>query len=254
MKIGLAQINPAWENKQESMQKITGLLENNDLSGVDLLIFPEMTLTGFTMRSRSFAETEQGETFHYFSEMARTTGTNIIYGFIESADRNYYNTLMHIGTNGLVAAKYRKIHPFSFTGENRFYSAGSEPMITEICGAPFGLSICYDLRFPELFRSYGKQRVTGIINIANWPVQRIDHWSSLLKARAIENLCFVMAVNRIGNDKSNKYNGASTIISPAGNKLMEIKDEERIVLVEIDVQDVAYTRVKFPFLDDIKLI
>jgi omega-amidase len=254
MKIGLAQINPLWEDKEKNKTKILDLLKDVDLTSVDLLVFPELTLTGFTMRSRSFAETLDGPSLDFFAVFASSQKSDIIFGLIEKSGENYFNSLIHINTSGEVVAKYRKIHPFSFTGEDRFYAAGSEPVMTKLSGYQFGLSICYDLRFPELFRMFGQQRVAGIINIANWPVQRIDHWSSLLKARAIENLCFVIAVNRVGNDKSNKYNGLSSVYSPTGKPIAQISDTEKVEVVDINLEDVAETRKKFPFLDDIRLI
>lgn len=254
MKIGLAQLNPVWEDKEKNKTKIGDLLKDVDLTSVDLLVFPELTLTGFTMRSRSFAETESGPSIDFFANLAISHKSHIIYGLIEESGKNYYNSLIHLNESGEVLAKYRKIHPFSFTGEDRFYAAGSEPITTELGGYKFGLSICYDLRFPELFRKFGQQRVAGIINIANWPVQRIDHWSSLLKARAIENLCFVIAVNRVGNDKSNKYNGLSSVYSPTGKPIAQISDTEKVEVVDINLEDVAQTRKKFPFLEDIRLI
>ena len=206
------------------------------------------------MRSRSFAEHEAGETIAYFSQIALTYRTDVIFGMIELSAEKYFNSLLHINSSGEIQSKYRKIHPFSFTGEDRFYDAGSEPVITDIKGTSFGLTGCYDLRFPELYRFYGRQGVSGIINIANWPVQRIDHWTSLLKARAIENQCFVIAVNRTGKDKTNNYNGRSKIIDPSGTQLVEMKSNAQFEITAIDLRAVAETRKMYPFLQDIRLL
>jgi len=126
--------------------------------------------------------------------------------------------------------------------------------VTKIDNAKVGLSICYDLRFPELYRLYAKQRVDLIVNIANWPVPRIDHWRTLLKARAIENQSFVIGVNRIGNDPLLQYNGFSSVYDPMGYELLSVKEEENIFVVDLNIEIVKVTREKLPFLEDIRLI
>ena len=137
-------------------------------------------------------------------------------GIIEKDGKNYFNTLVHLDPNGKLKTKYRKIHPFSYSTENKYYKAGKSPVITKISGMKIGLSICYDLRFPELFRFYAKAKVDLIINIANWPDTRIEHWRTLLKARAIENQCYVAGVNRVGDDPKLHYNGYSSVFDPMG--------------------------------------
>ncbi len=117
----------------------------------------------------------------------------------------------------------------------------------------FGISICYDLRFPELYRFYAKQKVDVLVNIANWPVARINHWNLLLQARAIENQSFMIGVNRIGNDPYLEYPGNSAAIDPMGN-VLGLNKTESILIVEIDSGTVSETRSKLPFLEDIKLM
>lgn len=252
MKIALLQYSPVWENKEKNKLKINLLIEN--LSQIDLLILPEMTLTGFTMQSTLFAEELNGETFNYYSSLAKEKNINIFGGLIENINNDFYNSLLHISSEGKLISVYRKIHPFSFSGEDKNYSAGEEKVITEINNIKFGLSICYDLRFPELYRYYGKERVDVIVDIANWPVTRIEHWRTLLKARAIENQCFVIGVNRTGTDPNLIYNGFSSIYDPMGNEIISVKDEEKIIISEIDFSLVEKTRTLLPFLNDIKLI
>ncbi len=117
-----------------------------------------------------------------------------------------------------------------------------------------GLSICYDVRFPELFRFYGKEKVDLIINIANWPITRIQHWKVLLQARAIENLCYVVGVNRVGVDPTADYNGLSCVFNPFGEEIISIKNEENIFSVDVNKDIINQVRNKFHFLDEIKLI
>jgi predicted amidohydrolase len=253
VKIGLVQYHPDWEKKESSRSKIIQLLCNMP-SDIELLIFPELTLTGFTMRSKRFAEKLEGESIRFFSSLAGKYDCHILAGFIEKDEERYFNTLVHLSPNKELICKYRKIHPFSFTGENRHYASGSDPTITEVNGLQFGLSICYDLRFPELYRYYAKNRVDIIVDIANWPVERIGHWYTLLKARAIENQCYMIGVNRVGSDKSIDYPGWSSVFHPFGDELLCFKEEEAVKFIEIHREEVTKTRDKYPFLNDITLI
>ena len=223
-------------------------------STVSLLVFPELTLTGFTMRSKRFAETIEGESVNYFASLALKHNSHIFAGFIEEDQGQYFNTLIHLDSSGQMITRYRKIHPFSHTGENRHFSPGEKPVITSIDGIKFGLSICYDLRFPELYRLYAKERVEVIVDSANWPQDRIEHWYALLKARAIENQAYVVGVNRVGRDKANVYPGWSSVFHPYGKELLCLKDKATVKIISISMDEVTATRKKFPFLKDMKLI
>lgn len=252
MKAALLQYSPVWEDKFKNKIKINSFLK--DLKQVDLVVLPEMTLTGFTMNAAKYSEELSGETFQFYSKLAGQYNINIIGGLIEKDSDNIYNTLVHCGNDGKLLARYRKIHPFSYSDEDKFYCRGNEPIMTEITGLKTGLTICYDLRFPELYRSYGKNKVDMIINIANWPDTRIDHWRTLLKARAIENQCYIIGVNRVGDDPKLHYNGFSSVFDPMGKELISCKDLEKILTVEIEKENITQTRKKFPFLNDIKMI
>lgn len=253
LKIGLVQYSPAWENPAGNINRIDLLLNNLNIS-YDLLVFPELTLTGFTFNSAKFAEDIDGISTSYFISLAKKFNSDIIAGLIERDDYNIYNCLIHIDKKGLIKAKYRKIHPFSFAGEHKYFNSSNEPLITKIDELKVGLSICYDLRFPELYRIYAKEKVDLLINIANWPQKRIEHWKLLTKARALENLAYFIGVNRVGNDPENVYNGCSSIINPLGELLNKYSEKEEIIFYEIDLTLLSSTRNKFSFLEDIKLI
>ncbi|GAB4296010.1 MAG: carbon-nitrogen family hydrolase [Ignavibacteriaceae bacterium] len=253
MKITLVQFNPDWEDKSRNIEKLEKLLEAN-APKTQLIVLPEMTLTGFTMNSGKFSEKIDGESFNFFSDTARRFNSDVIAGIIEQSGSNYFNTLLHVDKSGNLKSRYRKIHPFSYSTENIHYSAGNEPVVTEIDGVETGLSICYDLRFPELYRLYAKKKVKLLINIANWPDTRITHWKTLLKARAIENQCFFAAVNRVGKDLKLNYTGQSNIIDPMGYEIITTDDKESIITAEFDINKVDNVRSEFPFLKDIKLI
>ncbi len=253
MKIGLVQYSPEWENKVENQKKITSLLMDFVKEGIDLLIFPEMSLTGFTMHGEKFSEQLSGESFQYFSKIARKFSIHILAGIIELENKNFFNTLLHIGRDGNILKTYRKIHPFSLSSEDKHYNKGKDAVVTEIDDWKVGLSICYDLRFPELYRLYAKEKVDLIVISANWPDTRIEHWKTLLKARAIENQCFVAGVNRVGDDPKLFYPGYSAVIDPMGSEIISSINEE-ILICNISRKMVSDVRNKLPFLNDITLI
>ncbi len=252
MKIGLFQYDPVWENKQKNREKILSMMTNN-FSGADLLVFPEMTLTGFSMNTDTLAESLRGESFDFFSAVSKKYSCKILAGIIERDKDGYFNTLLHIDGSEL-KSYYRKIHPFSYSTEDRHYKRGGKTIITEINSFSTGLSICYDLRFPELYRQYGKARTDLIVVIANWPDTRIEHWRTLLKARAIENQCYVAGVNRVGNDPKLNYTGYTSLFDPSGKEILSESDSEKILVAEISKNCVEEVRAKLPFLNDIFLV
>lgn len=252
MKVNLVQFSPEWENKEKSKIKILSKLGKN--CDNSLIIFPEMTLTGFTMSAELHAEDLSGNSFRFFSGIAIRFHSDVLAGMIEMNDGKYYNSMLSINKMGELKSVYRKIHPFSFSSEDKFYAAGNSPVITDISGVKTGLSICYDLRFPELYRIYGKNRVSLLVNIANWPDTRIEHWRALLKARSIENQCYVAGVNRTGNDPKLFYTGYSSIFDPMGKEVAVLDREEGIVTANLDINYVEETQNKLPFLRDMVLI
>lgn len=254
MKLALIQYSPVWEDKEKNIEKLNYLINTADMD-TDLLVFPEMTLTGFTMNSEEHAETIDGIGFQYFRNLASKLGKDVFAGIIEKNESGIYNSLVHFDNKGIVKNIYRKIHPFSFANEEKYFSAGKDIVVTHIGDVKIGLTVCYDLRFPELYRLYAKEKVDIIIDIANWPLVRAEHWKHLLKARAIENQCFIVGVNRVGVDgKANEYNGCSGVFNPMGKEIILIENDEKIIVTEINVNEVNETRTKFRFLDDMKLI
>jgi omega-amidase len=253
MKIGLVQYNPVWENKEANREKLLLLFESLT-EKVDLVIFPEMTLTGFSMKSNLLAEKSDDESFIFFRKIAKKYSTQVMAGIIEKEGDKTFNSLIHLDKTGTLQKTYRKIHPFTSSGEDLNYARGSQIIITDIDGWKTGLTICYDLRFAELYRFYAKERVALVVNIANWPYARIEHWRTLLKARAIENQCYIVGVNRVGNDPKNSYPGFSSIYGPMGEEVFVLTGEEKIGIAEIHIEKVNEIRKKLPFLDDITMI
>lgn len=253
MKIALLQFAPIWENKEDSLIKVDKLI--NETKDADLIILPEMSLTGFSMNSELIAEEIDGITFQYFIKKSREIKKHIFAGIAEKHENQIYNSLIHFDENGLIKSVYRKIHPFTMAKENENYNSSRETVITEINHIKIGLSICYDLRFPELYRNYAKEKCEVLVNIANWPIKRINHWDALCRARAIENLSYFIGVNRVGKDGNGyDHSGHSQIVSPMGDIEIFSENDEKVILYEIDLDNVQATRDKLNFLDDIKLI
>jgi len=253
MKIGLVQYSQIWENPKKNIDKLNMLLERNERTE-DLLIFPEMALTGFTMQGEKFAEEIDGTGTQYFMNLSAKLRKHILAGIIERDGENIYNSLIHFDNKGLITARYRKIHLFSLAEEEKNYTAGKEKIMTQIGRLRTGLSICYDLRFPELYRYYAKLGTDFLVDVASWPVKRIEHWKALLKARAIENQCYVAGINRVGKDIYHQYNGSSVVYNPMGEIIAFSENEEKIIDAEIDIEYLEKVRNGFGFLNDIRLI
>ena len=253
MKAGIVQFDQEFENKENNIITLRKLLDKK-LTDEDILIFPEMTLTGYTMNTREFGEELDGIGMTFFISEAQKRKRHFFVGMIEKDENNYFNSLYHIDNKGIITASYRKIHPFSFAGEEKYYQSSLEPVVTKVEDFKIGLSICYDLRFPELFRHYGKEKCDIIINSANWPVQRIQHFKLLSRARSVENLCYFLGANRIGKDPFNEFSGESVAFDPKGDELLKPDMTENIFKVIISKETVIETRNKYPFLNDIRLI
>jgi omega-amidase len=251
MQIGIAQLDPAWEDKIESMERANRALDA--LGEVDLIVLPEMSLTGFTMDPETHAEEIDGRSVRYFAERARAAGAWLVGGAAIRDGDKYFNEALLFGRDGALATRYQKTHPFGYGDEDKHYAAGERTVGAAIDAWGTGLAVCYDLRFPELFRFYGKERRELIVVIANWPAPRVEHWRTLLKARAIENQCVVVGVNRVGEDPKASYPGRSAVFGPMGEPLLDMNDEPTGA-VEIDIDKVRETRERFGFLNDIRMI
>lgn len=255
MKVALVSLNQSWENKVENKQKVgeTLALIAEHCTNTDLVVYPEMTLTGFTMESQKVKEDElSSETITFFKEQAKKYKVSIAFGVVLSKGEKATNNLVVVSEQGVLAT-YAKIHPFSYANENDFYQAGEELKKLTIAGATIGLTICYDLRFPELYQAYSKD-CSVILNIANWPERRVPHWWALIKARAIENQVFMVGVNRIGKDDNGLlYVTSSHIVSPYGEVLKGTSLSEEVVVYDLNLEEVAQYRAEFPVKNDRKI-
>ena len=255
MKVALLQLNSVWEVPRENHLRASKLIGSAAAQSCDVAVLPEMFPTGTSSNTAITAEPEDGPTDTFLAAAAKKHAINIIAGFAQrgqSEGSKARNIAAVYNRQGDRVALYTKLHPFSPALENRSYEAGGAPVIFELDGAACGIFICYDLRFPEAFRSIAK-KVQAIFVIANWPRTRIEHWEALLKARAIENQCFVIGVNRTGFDGNGLYYpGCSQIIDPWGKVLCHGSEREHLVIEEFDPAEAARYRAKYKFLQDMK--
>jgi predicted amidohydrolase len=253
MRVALIQLDTAWEHKPANLKRAEELIANAAEQGCDLAVLPEMFSTGFSMNVKDIAEDEDGPTASFLSGAAKKHSINIIGGFsAKGTDAKGRNVAHAYGREGELLASYAKMHPFCLAGEDKHYEAGDSPVVFELDGTPSSMFICYDLRFPEAMRAIAR-KVKVLFFIANWPAERAEHWSALLRARAIENQCFVVGANRIGTDPNGlEYSGGSAIYGPEGRKICSASATCQIHVCEFDPAGADAVRSELPFLDDMR--
>ena len=250
MKIGLAQIDIAWEDKEKNKLKCIEYIAKAKKQGVDFLVFPEMTLTGFSMNVNKIGE-QDNETVKWFGGKAKEYGLYIGFGYVQTAGDKGENRFSIVSLSGEEICNYTKIHPFSFGEESKHYQGGTQINLTEIAGFKAAPFVCYDLRFPEVFQ-VASSEASLIVVIANWPKSRKEHWIALLKARAIENQCYIAGINRVGKGNGVDYSGDSMIIDPLGNIITEAHDVEELLIASLQVEEVIKLRENFKLKEDRK--
>lgn len=246
----------AWESKKANYTKADNFFKKAARESCDLIVFPEMFSTGFSMNISAVAEDEKGETSQVLRGLAKKYGLNVIAGFAAKTRgrKKARNLAIAVNRKGVVIATYAKMHPFSLAKEDKYFSSGNAGIIFQIEKVFASVFICYDLRFPEIFRDIAGS-VQTIFVLANWPAGRKDHWETLLKARAIENQCFVIGVNRTGKDGNGiRYPGASHVFDPVGNDICSGGPKEQFITCVIDPGAVSKVRSQFPFLEDMRWV
>ncbi len=255
-----------WEDKAANRQmleeKIKGIKEKTQV-----VLLPEMFSTGFSMKPETLAETMDGETVQWMKGIAAEKRVVLAGSLIIEESGAYYNRFIWMLPNG-EHGFYNKRHLFAFAGEDKHYTAGTERFIASVNGWKINLMVCYDLRFPVWARQTsppaplqqvgegGKDanasfEYDALIYVANWPERRNTAWKSLLQARAIENQCYVIGVNRVGEDGNGIYHsGDSTVIDPLGEILYHKKDEEDVFTITLNKEDLNTVREKFQFWRD----
>ncbi len=259
--ITLVQTDLHWEDKAANLamleRKIMGIQEKTEV-----VILPEMFSTGFSMKPELWAEPADGETVQWMSRIAQQKRIILTGSLMIEEDGNYYNRLIWMLPNG-TCGWYNKRHLFGYAGEDRHYTPGNRRLIASVKGWKINLQVCYDLRFPVWARqashaadenenkSAGHAEYDILLYVANWPERRNHAWQTLLLARAIENQCYVVGVNRVGNDGNEIYHCGNSMLADAlGNVLYSKQHEEDIFTITLRKEDLIAIREKFPFLHD----
>ena len=248
LNVAIIQANLVWENPIQNRlnftQKIEGLT-----STVDLIVLPEMFTSGFTMSPHLVAETMDGATLQWMLTLAKQKTAAIVGSVVIEDSGQYYNRLVFVHPDGKIDS-YNKRHTFTLAGEDKVYVKGDQVVIVDYKGFKIKPLVCYDLRFPVWARIQDNFDI--LLYVANWPTKRITAWDTLLQARAIENMCYCIGVNRVGLDANNyEYPGHSAAYNVLGNALTNLKPNiEGVTEVVLSKSHVDNTRNKLRFLED----
>lgn len=250
LRIAGIQHDIVWEDPAANFAAVTPMIEAAVDDGAGMVVLAEMWSTGFSMNSVEIAERPDGPTATFMSETAARTGAWVVGSFPEHTEGHDRptNRLLMAGPDGQ-DHRYSKIHPFTYAREHEHYDPGDDRLTVDVEGVRMTPLICYDLRFTDLF--WDPAPVTDCYIVpANWPAARREHWTTLLRARAIENQAYVVGVNRVGSAGRLDYSGDSRIIGPLGEVVEAPADEVTTIIADIDPDEVARVRAEFPFMQD----
>jgi omega-amidase len=249
LKITTVQTDILWENKAANLDRFEKKISSLD-GTTELVILPEMFSTGFTMNAEKHAEKMDGPTLAWMKAITAAKKIILTGSIIIEEEGKYFNRLIWMLPNGQFGY-YDKRHLFAYAGEDKHYTAGNKRLIASVKGWKINLQVCYDLRFPVWSRQESAAEFDVLVYVANWPERRSLAWRTLLRARAIENQCYVVGVNRIGQDgNAISYGGDSMIIDPLGEVLHEKSQEESIFTYGLQKEKLEEVRMKFPFWKD----
>jgi omega-amidase len=250
LKIALFQSKILLGQPEANLQKVITHAQTAASAGCDLLILPELCLHGYDRKSiQDQSEFHLPLVFPTLAEIAIKNRILISGTFVEIENATLFNTQVMIDSKGQLLKSYRKTHLFKKLNEDRFFSSGNQVQVVDTTWGKVGLAICYDLRFPEMFRAMMRQGVEGYIICAEWPLARINHWKTLLQARAIENQAWVAACNSTGLTGKVEFGGSSAVITPWGDTTTAGSEEE-LMIASIDLDHVQQVRSENPFLLD----
>jgi len=247
LNLTIIQADLCWEDKNKNISHFDDLI--NRISNTDIILLPEMFNTAFSHTATHLAETMNGETIIWMKKKSIEKECDIAGSLMIEENGNIFNRLVWISKNGTIQ-KYDKRHLFSLIKEDRYLTAGKERLIIELEGWKICPLICYDLRFPVFSRNNVDYDL--LIYLANWPIKRIDAWDTLLKARSIENQCYTIGVNRVGEDGNGiPFNGHSKVFDAFGKELLSAtENKEEILQIEISLDDLKLKRRLMNFLQD----
>jgi len=252
----LVQMDSLFGEPERNFEQAEAFIADAAGRGSDLVVLPELWHSSIDLKNAgSYASplaAEAGDAgwFGRFATLARDNHFWLTGSMLESQGGQFYNTMVLYSPEGRLAASYRKMHLFRLMNEEKYLAPGESGTMHELPWGCAGLAICYDLRFPELFRRYALEGARLMILPAAWPHPRRMHWRTLLRSRAIENQCFVAACNRVGTTEDVSFFGASAVVDPWGETLIEGGETEALLTVRIDLETVEATRAKIPIFAD----
>lgn len=250
--ITTVQTSLVWENKTANLDMLAAKI-NAITEKTHIVVLPEMFSTGFSMKPETLAETMDGPAVEWMKKTAAAKRVILTGSLIIQEEGKFFNRLIWMLPNGQYGT-YDKRHLFGYAGEHNHYTPGNKRLITSVNGWAVNLQVCYDLRFPVWARQQqrdGAPEYDVLIYVANWPERRSHPWKTLLQARAIENQCYVVGVNRVGDDGNHIYHSGDTmVVSPLGEVLYHQQDREEVHTISLDKDRLVEARQKFPFLKD----
>ncbi len=248
LNITLVQSDIIWEDKEANLSHYAQLMDGIK-EKKEVVVLPEMFSTGFSMAAEKLAEPMTGPSVRWMKDIAAKYGCILTGSLIIEEEGKYYNRLLWVQPNGQLG-HYDKRHLFGYGDEDKHYSPGDKRLIAQVKGWRICLMVCYDLRFPVWSRNQGDE-YDVLLYVANWPERRSLAWRTLLQARAIENMSYVIGVNRIGKDGIDiQYVGESSVFGPLGETLWQKKDEPAVYTITLEKESLLKTRAHFPFLQD----
>lgn len=242
-----------WEDKSANFAHVSGMLSGAAIAPGSLVVLPEMFATGFSMNLPAVAQTDRREDEQFLAQAAKRFRSTFLGGVVtRGPDGKGRNQAVAFAPDGQEMARFTKLHPFTFAGEQEHFTAGEGLAFFEWNGAKVSPFVCYDLRFPEAFRQAARQGAEMMVVLANWPEARAAHWQAMLPARAVENQAFVVGVNRVGKSSKHSYAGSSVILDFNGAVLADAGAEEGTIRAGIDIAALREYRQTFPVIIDIR--
>ncbi len=249
--ISLAQMEFQLGEVEPNFSRAAERIEQAAKVGSDLILLPELWASGYDLANwKRYASPLDDGVFKRVADLAREHRIAIGCSLLEKAEGRAFNTFVLWGPAGETWGVYRKIHRFRLLNEDKWLGAGDQLVLANTHWGPVGLAVCYDLRFPEVFRPYFAAGSCLSLIVAEWPERRIEHWSKLLQARAIENQMFIAGVNKVGQSQGVKLGGCSAIVDPWGVPLVEGDGSEALLTTEIDLGEAGKARRYIPVLRD----
>jgi predicted amidohydrolase len=249
--ISLAQMELRFGDVEANFNRAAEWIAEASSRGSDLILLPELWASGYDLENwSSYATSLEAGVFVTLSNLAKKHKIAIGSSLLEAQDGKAYNTFVLYGAGGEALGVYRKIHRFRLLNEEKWLGAGNELVLASSPWGRVGLSICYDLRFPVMYRKFAVAGSRLVLIVAEWPRRRVSHWSKLLQARAIENQMFVAGVNKVGESQGVKLGGCSAVVDPWGVPLIEGDDTESLLTIEIDLREADKARRHIPVLQD----